>query len=120
MMLWLALGLGVILAHANSAQALVPMDSTKTVLVIGRHPEMLVRVTGMLRANGYNASGARTNEEAIAVFQAADFKAVAIGGGVDNKSRDFFHREFPRKQPGVRVIDAHPQTILAELEKVFR
>jgi DNA-binding NtrC family response regulator len=119
----LALGLLIFTTLGGCAQdpgKTLPMDTTKTVLVIGRHADMLVRVTTMLRANGYNASGAATNQEAMALFSTGHFKVVLIGGGVDEGSRELFRLEFTRQQPGVQVLDAHPQTILRQLETAFK
>jgi hypothetical protein len=95
------------------------MGHGEKVLVIGRHADMLAKVTEMLKQHGYNAIGEQWNEGAIAAFKANSINAVVIGGGVDSESRDFFHTEFPKLNPFVKVIDAHPQTILSDLKKVF-
>jgi DNA-binding NtrC family response regulator len=95
------------------------MAHGEKVLVIGRHADMLAKVTTMLKEHGYNAIGRQWNEDAIAAFKADTIDAVVIGGGVDGESRNYFHTEFPKLNPSVKVIDAHPQTILADLKKAF-
>jgi hypothetical protein len=95
------------------------MGQGEKLLVIGRHADMLQKITAMLNGQGYLAIGKQWNEEAITAFKADHFDAVIIGGGVDNESRDLFHTEFPKLNPQVKIIDAHPQTVLAELQSVF-
>lgn len=85
-------------------------------LVIGRHPDMLNRITDLLKNHHYHAVGATTNEQALAKFEAEHPLAVIIGGGVDGESRAMFHRNF---SPSAKVIDAHPQTVLKDLKAAF-
>jgi hypothetical protein len=92
------------------------MGHGEKVLVIGRHADMLARVTDMLKTHNYDAVGALTNEEALLKFEAEKPGAVLIGGGVDSESRALFHRTF---SPTVKVIDAHPQTVLGDLKTAF-
>jgi DNA-binding NtrC family response regulator len=92
------------------------MGHGEKVLVIGRHAEMLTKITAMLMQHGYTAIGKQTNEEAIAAFKADKIDAVVIGGGVDYESREMFHTEFPKINSLVKVIDAHPQTVLSDLK----
>ncbi|MBY0436390.1 MAG: hypothetical protein K2U26_20025 [Cyclobacteriaceae bacterium] len=91
----------------------------KKVLVIGRHPEIMQRVLTLLQQHGYNAIGKQENEEALTAFNNDSFQAVVIGGGVDSTSRALFHREFSRLNPCVKIIDAHPLTVLQELKSTF-
>jgi hypothetical protein len=71
-----------------------------------------------LRQNNFDAVGANSNEEALALFQEGNFDVVLIGGGVDTESRDLFRKEFSLQNTQVKILDVHPQTILAELEKM--
>lgn len=96
------------------------MTGDKKVLVIGRHAEMLERVTSLIRQQGYVCIGKLTNEEALLAFQTEKIDAVVIGGGVDLESRNLFHREFTKLNPSVKLIDAHPQSVLKDLEAAFR
>lgn len=95
------------------------MGHGEKVLIIGRHADMLAKVTDMLKLHGYNSIGKLTNDEAMLTFKSESIDAVIIGGGVDTKSRDFFHTEFPKINPHVKIIDAHPLTVLSNLKNVF-
>lgn len=88
-------------------------------MVIGRHADMLQKVINLLHVNNYDAKGATTNHEAIQLFSNFNFDAVIIGGGVDEESRVVFHTEFLKRKPSIKVIDAHPHTILNDLCKAF-
>jgi DNA-binding NarL/FixJ family response regulator len=92
------------------------MGHGEKVLVIGRHAKMLSSVTDMLKKHNYEAVGVQTNEEALEKFETEKPHAVIIGGGVDNESRALFHRTFSAAS---KVIDAHPQTVLSDLEAAF-
>lgn len=96
------------------------MGHGEKVLVIGRHADMLQKITEMLNRQGYNTIGKQWNEEAIAAFQAEVFDAVLIGGGVDNESRQLFHDKFPITNPNIKIIDAHPQTVLSDLNSALQ
>jgi PleD family two-component response regulator len=91
----------------------------KKVLVIGRHADMLENVKALLQTNGYESFGATQNEEAIKLFNATKPDAIIIGGGVDFESRNYFHLAFIKINPAVKIIDAHPHTILNDLKKAF-
>ncbi|NUO00081.1 MAG: hypothetical protein HUU01_05645 [Saprospiraceae bacterium] len=95
------------------------MGQGEKLLVIGRHANILEKITAMLNEQGYLATGKQWNEEAIAAFKKEHFDAVIIGGGVDNESRELFHIEFPKLNPQVKIINAHPQTVLADLRLAF-
>jgi hypothetical protein len=95
------------------------MSSPKQLLVIGRHPDMMARITGLLAQHGYQAKGAITNDEAFERFNRHDFDGVVIGGGVDADSRSLFETEFLKLRPSTKIIHAHPQTLLAQLEQAF-
>jgi DNA-binding NtrC family response regulator len=115
----LLLAAAVLQTAGCTAQNKNNMAQGKKVLVIGRHADMLARITNMLKEHGYNAIGEQWNEGAIAAFKKDTIDAVIIGGGVDDESRALFHREFPKINPAVKMINAHPQTVLADLKKAF-
>lgn len=96
------------------------MEHRIKVLVIGRHAELLTKITGMLKKHGFDAKGKMTNEEALLIFKSEIIDAVIIGGGVDEESRNLFHKEFPEINPKVKIIDAHPQTVLDDLNAAFQ
>jgi DNA-binding NarL/FixJ family response regulator len=95
------------------------MGHGEKILIIGRHAAMLTKIADMLKQHGYNSIGKMTNEEAILAFKSDSIDAVIIGGGVDKESRDLFHLEFPKINPNVKIIDAHPQTVLSDLKAAF-
>lgn len=111
-----ALAVSILHLFGCEAQNHQLMGHGEKVLVIGRHPDMLAKVTAMLKNHNYAAIGALTNEEAIQKFTEEKPVAVLIGGGVDSESRTLFHRIF---SPSVKVIDAHPQTVLSDLKAAF-
>ena len=80
---------------------------------------MLSRIVNLLSSHGYHSIGALTNEEAINIFGEADIQGVIIGGGVDAESRMLFHSTFRQKNPHVKIIDAHPQSVLEDLKVAF-
>jgi DNA-binding NtrC family response regulator len=115
----ISFAIGLLTLIGCNAQNKNLMGHNEKVLVIGRHADMLTKITEMLKQHGYNAIGKQWNEEAIAAFKADTFQAVIIGGGVDAESRSFFHKEFPKINPAVKIIDAHPQTVLSDLKSAF-
>lgn len=92
---------------------------TKKILVIGRHTHLLQNVINLLHDNGYMAFGETENDKAIATFAAEKMKVVVIGGGVDEASRQLFENTFTSQQPGVKIIHAHPHTVLQDVQNAF-
>ena len=72
-----------------------------------------------LTDEGYAAIGCLTNEEALNAFTLNNFDAVIIGGGVDYVSRNLFKNAFVKQKPEIKIVEAHPHTILKELQKAF-
>jgi hypothetical protein len=112
----IAFAIGIINVLGCKAQNKQLMGHGEKVLVIGRHADMLERITGMLQNHNYAAVGAQTNEAALATFEVEKPRAVIIGGGVDAESRALFHNTF---SASAKVIDAHPQTVLTDLKAAF-
>jgi len=112
----IAFTVGILHLLGCSAQSAQLMGHEEKVLVIGRHADMLARVSEMLKSHHYDPVGATTNEEALQKFATEKPLAVLIGGGVDSESRALFHRTF---SPSAKVINAHPQTILGDLKAAF-
>lgn len=113
----IALAVGLIHLLGCKAKNQQLMGQGEKVLVIGRHADMLARVGDMLKNHGYNPVGTQTNEEALQLFEKEKPLAVIIGGGVDGESRALFHRLF---SPSSKVIDAHPQTVLGDLNAALK
>jgi DNA-binding response OmpR family regulator len=87
----------------------------KRLLIIGRHPEVMQRITALLQAQGYSIDSVLTDDEALKIFSEKSFDAVVIGGGVESQSRQVFHTTFREHNSAIKIIDANPQTILKEL-----
>jgi hypothetical protein len=80
---------------------------------------MLQSVLQLLHLNNFKVKGATVNDEALKLFSLHIFNAVVIGGGVDDESRLYFQTTFSSLNPAIKIIDAHPKTILKDLEKAF-
>ncbi len=102
-----------------NAQIKTLMGHGEKILVIGRHTDMLIKITNMLKQHNYVAIGEQFNDEALATFKANTFDAVLLGGGVDDESREFFHKEFLKINPKIKIIDSHPHTVLSSLKEAF-
>lgn len=96
------------------------MNSTHNILVIGRHQQMMDSVKALLTQHSYNVFTAIKNDEAFYIFDKENIDAIVIGGGVDAESRNLFHTTFSNKKTTVKIVDAHPHTILKDLENIFK
>jgi DNA-binding NtrC family response regulator len=115
----LSFAIGILAILGCTKQSKNLMGHGEKVLVIGRHENMLAKVTALLQQHGYRAIGKQWNQEAIQAFTSDKIDAVIIGGGVDDESRNLFHTEFSKINPQVKIIDGHPQTVLSDLQKTF-
>lgn len=91
----------------------------KRILIIGRDPKTLQGVIDMLNNHNYEAYGEYIDEKAIETFKRMHFDAVAMGGGVNQQSRNLFNTEFLKINPDLKVIYAHPWEVLEELRLAF-
>ncbi|MEV0847444.1 hypothetical protein AB0J21_16510 [Streptomyces sp. NPDC049954] len=73
-------------------------------LVLGRTPARVSQVLATLRADGFEAQGASTDEEARTLLAAERFGVLVIGGGVEPDSRTAI-KEFAARHGVRRVID---------------
>lgn len=81
------------------------MNSTLTILVIGRHKQIMETVLRLLNnREGWSATGALTDEEAQEKFIKTKFDLVLIGGGVEEKSERHLKLEFEKLNPQVKII----------------
>ena len=87
----------------------------KKILVIGRHQDLMLKILAVIKAEGFQAIGCLTNEEAFEVFNSILPEVVLIGGGVDRDSRQLFHEEFIKASHSTKVIDVYPHTLKEEL-----
>jgi DNA-binding NtrC family response regulator len=96
------------------------MSNGEKILVIGRHQDLLEKITAKLIHHGYQVVGVLENQQALDAFTQIQFNLVVIGGGVDHESRQLFHTEFQRIQPGIPIIVAHPWSILHDIKKALK
>ncbi|WP_326668457.1 hypothetical protein [Streptomyces sp. NBC_01257] len=73
-------------------------------LVLGRTPARVTDVLATLRADGFDAEGVSTDEEARKRLAAGEFGVLIIGGGVEPDSRAAL-KEFAAEHRVRRVID---------------
>jgi hypothetical protein len=75
------------------------------ILVIGRHAEINETVVRLLNnENGWHASGALTDHDAIRKFEKQNFDIVLIGGGVTEESERELITNFNRTKPSVKIV----------------
>jgi hypothetical protein len=75
------------------------------ILVIGRHPEILQTVLRLVNSNeDWNATGARTDEEALAIFTTNAFKLVLLGGGIEKHSEDKLCTAFKAHNRNIIIV----------------
>ncbi|WP_030203862.1 hypothetical protein [Streptomyces sp. NRRL S-87] len=73
-------------------------------LVLGRTPSRLAAVLETLHADGFDAQGVSTDEEALALLATGTFGVLIIGGGVGPESRAHM-KEFAAGHGVRRVVD---------------
>ncbi|GAA2652794.1 hypothetical protein GCM10010400_05600 [Streptomyces aculeolatus] len=73
-------------------------------LVLGRSPDRVAAVLATLRADGFDAEGASTDDEARAMLAGDGFGVLIIGGGVEPDSRAAL-KEFAAEHRVRRVVD---------------
>ncbi|OON79187.1 hypothetical protein [Streptomyces tsukubensis] len=73
-------------------------------LVLGRMPARVTEVLATLRADGFDAEGVSTDEEARKLLETGEFGVLIVGGGVESDSRAAI-KEFAAARLVRRVID---------------
>ncbi|MEU5219982.1 hypothetical protein AB0G79_27850 [Streptomyces sp. NPDC020807] len=73
-------------------------------LVLGRTPARVTDVVATLRADGFDAEGVHSDEEARRLLEAEEFAVLIIGGGVDRETRAAL-KGFAAERRVRRVID---------------
>ena len=75
------------------------------ILVICRHDGILQTIVRLVNNNpDWNATGAITDDEAIAVFNARSFKLVLLGSGIEKESEDKLCAAFKAKKPEIIIV----------------
>lgn len=81
------------------------MHSKIFVLVIGRKPEIMQTVVGLINNTpDWEAAGALSDETAIELFQQRRFDLVLIGGGVEPESEAKLRAIFTFQNPLIRIV----------------
>ncbi|WP_181791051.1 hypothetical protein [Streptomyces phytophilus] len=73
-------------------------------LVLGRSPDRVAAVLATLRADGFDAEGVSTDDEARALLAGDGFGVLIIGGGVGPDSRAAL-KEYAAEHGVRRVVD---------------
>jgi hypothetical protein len=75
------------------------------ILVICRHPEILQTVVRLVNNNpDWNATGAITDDEALAVFYHNPFKLVLLGSGIEKESEALLCAAFTARNPAIIMV----------------
>ncbi len=90
-------------------------DSKKSLLVIGRHSEIMQKVLQLLHENSYQAEGVSEDQRALDLLQSKSYDAIVFGGGVESQSVKTIEEKAGQWQPGIKFIQAHPHSILNDL-----
>ncbi|MHC0432411.1 hypothetical protein ACX6XY_19845 [Streptomyces sp. O3] len=73
-------------------------------LALGRTPSRVTEVLATLRADGFDAEGVSTDDDARKLLETEEFGVLIIGGGVGPESRAAI-KEFAARHRVRRVID---------------
>lgn len=92
-------------------------DSKQSLLVIGRHPEIMQKVLQLLHANGYVAEGVSEDEKALVLLNSTTYQAIVFGGGVEKQSVSKIEEKARVWQPGIKFIYAHPGSLLQDIRE---
>jgi hypothetical protein len=75
------------------------------ILVVCRHEGILQTIIRLINSNPeWNATGAVTDDDAIAAFDAQTFKIVLLGSGIAKESDEKLRSYFSSKQPGIIIV----------------
>ena len=75
------------------------------ILTIGRHPDILQTVLRLINNNPqWNATGAITDDEAIAAFAAQPYKLVLLCNGISDDSEALLRAAFTARNPEIIIV----------------
>jgi len=75
------------------------------ILVICRHEEILQTIVRLVNSNpDWHATGAVSDDEALAVFLTEPFKLVLLGSGIDTDSEDKLRAAFTSHNPDIIIV----------------
>lgn len=79
--------------------------SAPRILVVGRRPDIMLKVQRLLESAGYLHEGALTDAAAMELMKTSTFDALLLGGGVEDASRASLGKAFAAAQPGRPVVE---------------
>jgi hypothetical protein len=80
--------------------------SKTEILVICRHEGILATVVRLVNNNpDWHATGAVTDDEALAVFCAQPFKLVLLGSGITKESEEQLRVAFKVQNPDIIIVE---------------
>ena len=80
------------------------MKITK-ILYIGRHSEIMEIVVRLINANeNWEGIGAKTDEEAMRIFQKENIDIVLLGSGIDEESEAMLDAFFRKVNSKIKII----------------
>jgi hypothetical protein len=75
------------------------------ILVICRHEGILQTIVRLIDNNPeWNATGAVTDDDAIAAFSSKSFRLVLLGSGIEKESEDKLCVSFKTKNPDIKIV----------------
>lgn len=75
------------------------------ILVVGRHEEIMATILRLLQKNeGWTATGAMTDEEALAVFAAHPFDMVLLSSGIEDTAEEQLCENLRAINPAITII----------------
>ncbi len=97
-------------------------NQAKVILVVGRHAEIMRRVTGLLEPAGYGVVGVLTDDEAVDAMRSRSPDALLIGGGVEPAARQALKVAFGAHRPGRPVVEhsGGPSGLLDSVQRALR
>ena len=80
------------------------MKTTK-ILYIGRHSEIMEIVVRLINANeNWEGIGAKTDEEAMRIFQKENIDIILLGSGIDEESEAMLDAFFRKVNSKIKII----------------
>jgi hypothetical protein len=80
------------------------MEKTE-ILVVCRHEGILQTILRLINNNpAWNATGAVTDDDALAAFASQHFKLVLMGSGIEKDSDDKLRAAFTEQSPGIAIV----------------
>ena len=96
-----------------------PSVAGARVLVLGRSPEVLETVMQELAALGVAVQGSTEAEHAADRFDAGEFDLIAFGRGLLGPVSERLRRDFARRNPRVRFLDAYAPLAVRQIVDAF-